>query len=328
MQTAVVTGRRNRHELGQDSYSSATPTTPRVYLPREGYLGRLMFHLDITVSTTSGAVTIVSSTLGAIPLIDNISFKVGGKHPLLDVSGRQLDYWMHINRAGMERFALSSTTSADPWDARLSYDLWQSPTNLLGVLLLNAQSTAMLEFRMAAISAIASGTGVSLTGVVRVSGERLDFNPQAPLPAEFTNYVHRLTAFRKSITNTGPTDVSLEGYKGEFLERALLVPNNNSAVTDSMFDRVDLKNSKSDVAESWLAEDFRAEQREKYGSDDIPETGVLVLDRREAAQRDVIPLGDASAPDPHLTFNVPSSGVTLTSAYVDVIAETLMPVAA
>lgn len=307
-------------ELGQDDISAGQ--TKAIELPKSHFLGALEIHLNAAVTVSAGNITVVDSTLGSIPLIERVQLRLDGRTLPLQVSGRNLDYWSHVDRPGMERLALSGTASGARFDSVIRFELAQSEGNLTGALKLSDYTSARLEITFAAVTAIATGTDVAVTGSVNVYGELYD--ETRPVAAN-TNVVHTLSEFDVDITSTGEKVIKLT--KGRALERLLIIAENNGAPTWGLLDGIKFEGGPGDTPYDWTTPMFRARQLRHYGGDDTPIVGLYVFDFRRAGNRDLIPLGDAQfAPEPSIRATV-TAGVTLTNAKLTVIPEELETVA-
>lgn len=311
-----------KRQVGQGTFAAASSVF--IDLPSAHYLGALELHLDLTVTDSSAAaITVVDSTLGAIPIVTNVQLVLDGATIPLNISGQFLDYWSHIDRPGSERLATSSTTSGAEWDAVLRYELAQSIANLTGVIPLHQISSARLEIEFGAVSLIAtSANTTTVSGSVKVYAEMYD--NRRPIPVD-TSVVHTLRVITVDVTSTGEKIIKLP--TGRQLQRLIVIAENNSAYTWALLDSLTFRMGQGDDPYEMNTPIFRAWQRRHYGGDDIPITGVYVFDFRGAGPRDVVPMGDINlAPDPHLVINVPS-GTSLTTARAHLILEELEPVA-
>lgn len=310
-----------KRQVGQGTFAASGSVF--IDLPRSNYLGALELHLDFTVTdSAAAAITVVDSTLGAIPILTNVQLVLDGATVPLNVSGQFLDYWSHIDRPGSERLATSSTTSGAEWDAVLRYELGQSIANLTGVIPLHQVSSARLELEFGAVSLIAtSANTTTVAGTVKVFAEMYDNT--RPIPVD-TSVVHTLRSITTDIASTGEKIIKLP--TGRQLQRLAVIAENNSAFTWSLLDTVKFRMGAGDDPYEMNTPIFRAQQLRHYGGDDIPITGVYVFDFRAAGPRDVVPLGDINlAPDPELVVEVPS-GTSLTTARVHMLFEELEPV--
>lgn len=292
-------------------------------LPKSHYLGALEFHIDATVTDSSAAaITVVDATLGAIPIIDKIQLVLDGTIIPLNIRGEFLDYWSHVDRPGSERFVITSTTSGAGWDAVLRYELAQSIGNLTGAIPLHKLSSARLEVTFGAVGDIAtSANTTTVTGNVIVVAEMYSANRALGIDE---SVVHTLREYAADIAATGETNVEIPA--GRQLERMLIIAENNALYVWTMLSNILFRMAQGDDPYSISTEIFRSQQLRVYGSDDIPITGLYVFDFRQAAGRDIVPLGDLNlAPDPELVLTVPS-GTVLTNARVHVVMEELQRV--
>lgn len=312
---------RIQSRLDSDDISAGNEVT--LDIPNSHFLAAIDIHLDAIVEVTSGSVTIVDSTLGAIPLITRIQLILDGRTIPLDISGEFLDYWSHIDRPGSERIALSSTTDGDPWDTVLRYELAQSIANLTGAIRLSDYGTVQLKITFGAVTLIATGTGVSVSGTVKLYGDLYD--ESQPVAAD-TSVIHTLNAITHDVQSTG-INQHVDLAKGRVLERLIVIPENSGSYTWALVDAMSFRKSQGNVSIAKEAPVFRAEQRRYYGGDDSPITGVHVFDFRQAGNRDVLALGGPAARSPQLLFDV-GSGTSLSTARLHLISEELEPVEA
>ncbi|MGE0136097.1 MAG: hypothetical protein AB7T16_13320 [Dehalococcoidia bacterium] len=317
-----------------DSDAISASSTIRLALPTVNWLSAWMLHADITIGVSSGSVTVVNSTLGAIPLFSRIRMQVEGNPILVDISGKYLDLWSRIDRPSSERFVQTSTTDDDPWDALLRYEVAQSEANPVGSMPMWLYEDATIEVETAAVTTIATGTGVAVSGTLRLMAEQYDQASQFVLPdangpaanLKVASVLHRLTQFRHDLPGSGQQSVSLKGYVGDALERLLAVAVNNSADTYGLIDRISFMRDQQHPLRRHRTEQMQGELLAKYGGENMPITGTYAWDFRRAGQNDIVPLGDKYvARDPHLLAEVNTS-VSLTSPRLDVIVETLQAV--
>lgn len=303
--------------IGQDDIAAGT--TARIELPNAHYLGAIDIHFAGVVTTSAGGITVVDTTLGMIGLIERIQLRLDGKTSPLQITGRNLDYWSHVDRPGMERLALSGTTSPAAFDTVLRYELAQSEANLTGALKLSDYKSVVLEIKFSAITDIATGTDVAISGNVDVYGEMYDEN--APGVLVNTSLVHTLNEYDVVIDATGNKKIKLQ--TGRALERLLIIAENNGSPTWDLISNISLEGGPGDIPYDWATPIFRARQLRHYGGDDTPIVGMFVLDLRRAGNRDIIPLGDGlAAPAPQIVVTVPA-GTALTNAKLTIIPEEL-----
>ena len=300
----------------------APSTTVSLELPKAHYLGALDLHLNLAVTVTGGAITVVDASLGSIPLIRRVQLRLDGRTIPLSVRGVFLDYWSHVDRPGSERLALTGTASGSRFDSVLRYELAQSEANLTGAVLLSQYASARLEIEFNAVTTIATGTGVALSGTVDVYAELYDETKPIQVGRPV---VHTLTEFTQDITAHGTRSIKLP--KGRALERLVLVAENNSAYTWDLISDITFRAGPGDEPYGpWSTPLMRARNKRHYGGDDIPISGIYVLDLRRAGNRDIIPLGASGvAPEPELIIRT-NSNTSLVSAQVHVVMEELEPV--
>lgn len=305
----------------------AVSTTARLTIPSVHWLAAIDLHIDATVTTSAGAISIVDTTLGAIPLVTRIRLLLDGGTTVVDVSATLLDLWSKIDRPGSERLALSSTTSADPWDAVVRYEAAQSEANPVGSIPLWQYGACTVEVETGAISLIGSGTNIAVTGDIRLVAELYDQRTPFARAADIASVMHRISTIAVDFTNTGTRRVELKSYNGELLERLIVVARNSGADTWALFSRMALMTSQSETLQRLTTDQFRARQLRNYGGDNIPITGAYIFDLRRAGDGDVIKMGNPqTAPDVHVITEI-AAGTSLSNAQATFIAETLVPVA-
>jgi hypothetical protein len=307
-----------KRPVGQEPIAAGV--TRSIELPKDAILGAIEIHVGAVFTTTAGAITVVDSTLGVIPLITNIQLVLDGRAIPLSCSARFLDIWSHIDRPGSERLATSSTVSGDQWDTVLRYELGQAVHNLTGALRLPNYATARLDITFGALSLVASGTGLAVGGNVTVYNESYD---PTQIVADHS-VIHTLTATQYEVSATG-TNLTRKLAKGRALERLIVIPENNGVLgVWTMLSNLGLRLKNGDEPYIHDTPVFRAAQLRHYGGDDVPITGVYVFDFRQSGDRDVIPLGDLrQAPEPEIVFT--TSGA-LVNAKLHVLAEELAAV--
>ncbi|GMU39449.1 MAG: hypothetical protein AMXMBFR23_03150 [Chloroflexota bacterium] len=304
----------------------AVSSTLRLQIPTVHWLAAFELHVDATVSTTAGAVTIVNTTLGAIPLVTRVRLLLDGGTTVVDVSGTILDTWSKVDRPGSERLALSSTTSGDPWNTSIRWEAAQSEANPAGSIPLWLYGNCTVEVETGAISLIGSGTNISIAGDVRLVAEKYDQRSPFANPAAVGSSIHRLSTIEVDYSNDGSRRVELKSYTGELLERLLVVANNNAANTWDLFSRMSLMASQAEILQRFTNDQMRARQLRNYGGENMPIAGVWVFDLRRAGEGDVIQVGHpVTAPDLHVITEI-ASGTALTNARATFVAETLVPV--
>lgn len=310
--------------LGQASILAGQ--TVSIELPKAHYLGALDIHVNAAVTTSAGAITVVNSTLGSIPLISRVQLRLDGSTTPITITGKFLDFWGHLDRPGMERLALSSTTSPARFDSVLRYELSQSIANLAGALPLSQYASARLEITFAPVTAIATGTNVAVAGTVDVYGDLYD-EIKTPPSSIGIPVVHTLREYTQDITAHGERSIKLP--KGRALLRLMLVAENNGAYTWDLLDDIMLRCGPGDEPYGpWTTPLVRSFNKRFYGGDDIPIQGIYVLDLRRAGNRDVLPLGSSGiAPEPELVIRT-NSATGLTNAQVHIVLEELESVRA
>ncbi|MCK9485568.1 MAG: hypothetical protein M0R73_02540 [Dehalococcoidia bacterium] len=287
-------------------------------IPNSHILGAIEIALHLTLTTSSGTVTVADSALGAIPVIKRIQLRLDGSTIPLSVSGEFLDYWSHVDRPGSERLATSGTASGSVWDAVLRWEVAQSESNLTGAILLRNYGSVQLEIEFNGLASLGSGTGLAVAGNVEVWAELYD----ETVPIAFDNsLMHTLTEHFVAVEQTG--DKIIDIPRGRGLERMLVIPENDGAYVDGLVTAWTWRNGQG--FEPYFYTDYllRARARRLYGGDDTPVTGLRVFDFRRAGNRDVIPLGDpAAAPYPQMVATI-ASGASLSNARLHIVREEL-----
>lgn len=306
--------------LGQESIAAST--TKYIELPKAGWFATLYMHFNLTLTVSGGSITVVDATVGAIPLVTNVSIELDGKAYPLNVSGRFLDIWRHIDKPGMERLALSGTSSGSDFSFVLAYALAQSEGNLSGAIRLSDYSSVRVIVAFGALSLIASGTGLAIgTGTVNVAAEI--YSETSGLVID-DGFIHTLRVQTQDVVSTG--EKTFDVPRGRAIERILAIPENNSVVgLWTALDSLGLKFGPSDEPYKLDTALWRALQMERYGGDDIPLAGVYSLDFRRAGQRDVFIAGDRlTAPFPQVTYVVNSS-LSISTARMHFVLEEMQP---
>lgn len=317
-----------------DSKAIAASATIRLDLPTVNWLSAWTLHADISIAVATSTVTVVNTTLGAIPLFSRIRMQVEGNPILVDMPGKYLDLWSRVDRPGSERFVQTSTASAGAWDAMLRYEVAQSEANPVGAMPMWLYESAQIEVETAAVTTIGTGDTPVVSGTLRLLTEQYDQASVFALPDRqgaaaniaVASVLHRLTHFRYDIPGSGQQTVSLKGYAGDALERLLAVTVNNAVDSYGLLDRISFMRDQQHPLRRHRTEQMQGEILAKYGGENMPITGTYVWDFRRAGQNDIVPLGDPyMARDPHLALEV-NTAVALVNPRIDVIVESLQSV--
>lgn len=301
-----------------DQRAVSPGNTVTLDVPNSHILGAIEIALHLTLTTTAGSVTVADATMGAINFVRRIQLRLDGSTIPLSVSGKHLDYWMHIDRPGMERLATSSTTSGDTWDAVLRWEVAQSVSNLTGAIPLRNYGSVQLEIEFDALSTLGTGTNLAVAGNVEAFVELYD---ETSAIAYDSSLIHTLTEHFVELVQTG--DKIIDIPRGRALERMLIIAENNSAYSDSLVSEWKWRNGQGNEPYYHTDYTMRARMRRDYGGDDTPVTGLAAFDYRRAGNRDVIPLGDpGAAPYPQLIATI-RAGTALTAAKLHIIREEL-----
>jgi hypothetical protein len=220
--------RQNVRRAGTLAYAAASPA--QLALSKVGYLSKIYIHVTGTMTCTPGTGTVALSEKGPWALLRRVRYQIGSGTELFNVSGYGA-YLVHLMAKlnwkpengeisapyATNIYSAGVNSGANTWNFMLEIPITPNDRDLIGIILLQAESTAtnlILEWQTA--GGATSDFPVVLTGNAAAAfvGEARVYLETFTVPAEVENQprldkIHQVLERVDPITSVGQMSLKL-----------------------------------------------------------------------------------------------------------------------